>query len=498
MARDHTSLLRGGDLNQEELPCDINAEKAILGGIFLDNELFFEDAEELSATDFYLPSHDTIFRVINEIIYGNIEGTKQADIITVSAELRRRKELDKIGGVNYLASLTEGLPRRLNLREYVQIIQEKSKLRQLLKVGESLFLGARSTSASSVLLVEQMHRDMNTIEAGEKTAAVPVGDITYAVEKKVLEMRNVGLDRAEMFMTWGIEALDAKTKGAFGAEMTILGGDSGGGKTQAALQMALENALKETKVGIFSMEMSKENVTKRLYPLLSTILTASLMRDPRGMTLHTHVPELARVSKLIRKLPIYIDDTSPLTLSKFIARVKKMKRNGVKLIIADYLQLIQVPGQKELDQVRAVVFGCRDFVKHEPEMHMVLLSQYAKEQGFMKKKRRTKGDLYGGAVIHQAAQNVLLITVENPDKKEPGSNLDVEIMVDKQREGPPGRVVCQRDSQSLRYIPAPPEPEKKPDEQPKRDAKSKRAKQPPADSGGDQERGTGTFHNDQG
>lgn len=481
-----------------ELPSDIQAEAALLGGLLLNNDAFFEDVEDLTADDFYLPSNQTIFRVVNELLFGNVEGVVSADLITISTELRKRNELHKIGGVTYLASLTEGLPRRPNLREYVTIIQEKAKLRRLLKMGEALFFGARASNASPAVLLEQIQRELTALEAGEKSSAVPIGDVTYAVEKKIMEARNVGLDRVQLHMTWGVEALDAKTKGAFGAEVTILGGDSGGGKTQLAIQMALENALLETKVGIFTLEMSKEQLTKRFYPLVSDhIITASLMRDPRGMNLHTHVPEIRKVSAAIRKLPIVIDDTSPMTLSKFLARVKKMKREGIKLIIVDYLQLLNVPGQKELEQVKAVAFGCRDFIKNEPDMHMVLLSQYAKEQGFMKKKRRTKGDLYGGAVIHQAAQNVLLITVENPDKKEPGSNLDVEIMVDKQREGPPGRVVCQRDSQSLRYIPAAPEPEKKPDEQPKRDAKSKRTKAKP-DSGGEEETGSGLLREDQG
>jgi replicative DNA helicase len=481
--------------SKDELPSDINAEKAILGGIFLDNELFFEDAEDLTASDFFLSSHETIFRVMNELMYGNVEGVANADIITISAELRRRKELDGIGGVNYLASLTEGLPRRLNLREYVQIVKTKAKLRKLLKAGQRLYLNAKQVSANADELVEQIQRELLAIEADQVTTAVPVGDVTFGIEKNIMEMRNLSLDKVEMNLTWGIEALDAKTKGAFGAELTILGGDSGSGKTLVAIQMALENALKGTPVGIFSMEMSKEQLVKRLYPLLSSIITASHMRDPRGMTLHTHVPEMRKIAEVIKKLPIYIDDTSPLTLSKFLARIKMMIRKwNVKLFVGDYLQLLQVPGQKELDQVRAVVFGCRDFVKKEPERHILLLSQYAKEQGFMKKKRRTKGDLYGGAVIHQAAQNVLLITVENPDKKEPGSNLDVEIMIDKQREGPPGRVVCQRDSQSLRYIPAAPEPEKKPDEQPKRDAKQRKRTK---DSGGEEETGTGFLRENQ-
>lgn len=446
----------------DDLPSDVDAERAVLGGLFLSNDLFFEDAEELSADDFFLPSHQSIFRVINDLLYGTVEGASNADIITISAELRKRGELERIGGSAFLASLTEGLPRRLNLKEYVQIIQQKARLRKLTLIGHDLYLNSKHEFADANILTEQLQQALLAVEADERTTAVAVGDITTEIEDRVMKMRNLSLDKTEMELTWGIEALDQKTKGAFGGELTVVGGDSGSGKTIFAIQMAVENALKGCPVGIFSMEMEKRQLAQRIYPILSQgLLTAAHMRDPRGMTLHTHVPELRRISALIKKLPIWIDDTSPLTLNKFIARAKMMKRkHAIRLVLADYLQLIKVPGQKELEEVKAVMFGCRDYVKTDPTMHMVLLSQYAKE-GLFKKKRRTKGDLYGGAVIHQAAQNVLLITVESPDKKEPGSNLDVEIMVDKARESTPGRVVCQRDSQSLRYIPASPEPEKK-------------------------------------
>jgi replicative DNA helicase len=267
-----------------------------------------------------------------------------------------------------------------------------------------------------------------------------------------------------------------------------------------AIQMALENALKGTPSTIFSMEMSAEKFVQRMYPLMSSVLTASLMRDPRGMNLHTHVPELQKVSAAIKKLPIFIDDTSPLTMSRFIAKMKKsIRQHDTKLFIGDYLQLLVVPGQKDLQKIESIMFGCRDFFKKKENQtrHLVLLSQFSKEQGFVKKKRRTKSDLHGGAVIHQAAQNVLIVTVESPDKKQPGENLDVEISIDKAREGTLGRIYCQREATSLRYIPAsPPPPEKQNNEQDKANASAKQRTKRQPDSGGEEETGTGFLRGD--
>lgn len=463
----------------------------------LGNDLFFDDCEDLTAEDFYLPSHRTVFQTIASLLLGEAEES-HADIITISNELRFRKELTRMGGVAFLASLTEGLPRRPSLREYVVIVKEKAKLRKLAKLGDSLWRNTTQGLGDPELLVAQVERGLIDIEAGDTDDAVHVGDLTAGIKERIMKMRNLSLDKTVLEMTWGIEELDRKTKGMFGGELTVIGADSGGGKSQAVAQMVLENAMRGTTCHVFSMEMEKQKFAQRMYPLMSTIITASLMRDPRGMTLHTHVPEIDRIESAIRKLPIYIDDTAPLTLNRFIAKMKKSSRqHDTKLFVADYLQLLSVPGQKDLQEVKAVMFACRDFIKKKENesRHLVMLSQYAKEQGFVRKKRRTKGDLHGGAVIHQAAQNVLLITVESPDKKEPGSNLDVEIMIDKQREGPRGKVYCQWDPNSLRYIPAPPPTEKKPDEQPK--ANAKRTK-PKPNSGGEEETGTGFLREDQG
>jgi replicative DNA helicase len=459
-------------MSQNEPPQDLTAETAILGGLLLDNDLFYEDAEDLTSDDFYLNSHKAIYALMSEILLGEIPGVNNLDIITLQGELQKRNQVAFVGGTAYLAQLTEGLPRRPNIRQYVVLVKEMAKKRRLAKIGADLHANAMSQSYDSTVLIEQINRHLTDLEVGESDGAVKAGDVTADIKERLLKKRNQSLDRVELEMTWGIEILDQKTKGIFGGELTVIGGESGGGKTAAIAQMAVENGLKGTPVHIFSIEMNRAKFVQRFYPLMSMVITASLMRDPRGMTLHTHVPELDKIAEKIKRLPIYVDDTAPLTLSRMLAKIKKSIRHyNTKLFMVDYLQLIQVPGMKDLQKLEAVMFSLKDFFKKKEneERHLILLSQYAKEQGIAKgRKRRTRGDLHGGAVIHQACQNVLLITVESPDKKDPGSNLDVELMMDKQREGVTGRFVCQRDSESLRFIPAPPESEKKPDEPRKR------------------------------
>ena len=116
------------------LPCNVDAERTIIGAVLLDNESFFDDSLDLTAEDFSLDSNRRIFLVITEIMFGMTPDAHHVDIVTLANELARRKWIEAVGGVAYLASLTEGLPRRPRIEEYVRIIKDKSRLRKLMLI----------------------------------------------------------------------------------------------------------------------------------------------------------------------------------------------------------------------------------------------------------------------------------------------------------------------------------------------------------------------------
>lgn len=445
---------------EQGLPSSIEAERSILGGILLDNELFFDEIADLSVRDFSFDSHQIIFSCINEILFNMEEGVTQVDMVTLAEFLRKRKQLQTIGGVSYLASLTEGLPRRLKVEPYVRIVKEKAKLRRLINIFSGGLTRAADQSEESAMIAEDVQSRLVDEAAEGDGDAVRIGDIAPEVEAGVERGRDASNERSALELTWGISGMDTFTKGAFGGELTVLSGESGGFKTTLATQMVLANAREGVACAIFSMEMPKEKIVRRFYPQMSNIITADHMRDPRLMNLHTHVPEMKRMSSELRSLPIWIDDTSPLPHSKLVARIRMMVRKyKIRLAIIDYLQLI-VPSRQprtEAEGIKSIVFGLRDLGKMEPTLHQVLLSQFSKADGFQKKRRRSRGDLYGSSAIHHAAQNVLLISVESGDKKERNDLLDVEIAIDKQRDGRLGKVSCMLDRDHLLFTyPQPP------------------------------------------
>jgi replicative DNA helicase len=352
-----------------------------------------------------------------------------------------------------LFSLTENLPRRTSPAEFVSIVRDKAKLRKIMGICSSTQARCADQGEDADRIREDMEASLLEVAAEGDSGAVKIGAVTPAVEKKVERSRSITEERTALELTWGLKGLDDLTKGLFGGELTVISGESGGGKTIEAMQITLENAREGTPCAWFSMEMSKEKIVQRCYPALSNILTADMMRDPRLMNLHTHVPEMKKMSAEVNQLPIWIDDTSPLHINKLVARTRMMRRkHGIRLFVCDYLQLIQHSCKTEIDGIRDIVFKLRDLVKSEPTIHIILLSQYSKADGFSKTRKRTKGDLYGGSAIHHAAQNVVLIKVEDPEDKEPNAYLDVEFRIDKQRDGRVGKVPCMLDRSHLRFM----------------------------------------------
>jgi replicative DNA helicase len=437
--------------NDLPIPSSIDSERTILGAILLDNEAFFDDSVDIQADDFFLDSHRRIYLAMNDILFGLVEDARHVDIVTLANELSKRKWIEAVGGVSYLASLTEGLPLRPAIREYVLILKDKARLRSLMNIFKSGVDRASDQSEPSSGILDSVQEQLLDMSAKGGRQAISLAEIDVEVEIK--SKREISDERTALELTWGVKGLDEFTHGAFRGEFTIISGETGGGKTSYILQMLLANASGDIPCGLFSMEMTKEQVKKRCYPLLSEILTSNHLRDPRLMNLHTHVPEMERVTRELAKLPLYIDDTRQLRIDKLIAKMRMLRRKlGIKLFAVDYLQLLEgIPGMSEAASFRKTIFALRDFPTIEPDCALIVLSQYSKADGFTRTKKRTRDSLYGGSVIQHAAQNIFMITIEDPEKRDEKDLLDTEFRIAKQRDGKRGKVTCYYDRDHYKF-----------------------------------------------
>jgi replicative DNA helicase len=442
------------------LPANIDAEKTILGAMLLDENTYFDEClDGIEPEDFCLESHRRIYRRMGEIMSGMVQ-EQHLDIQTLVNNLSRSKEVDFVGGVAYLASLTEGLPRRPVIGEYARIVKEKSLLRKLMLICSASIAKCAEQSDKALDVIGDLEGRLAEVAGIGVSGAVRIGQVTASVEEKVNKNRTISNERTALEMTWGLEGLDKATHGCFRGEFTIIGGESSGGKTALGVQISIANAREGTPVLWFSMEMAKEALTQRFYPSMSEILTNNHLRDPRLMNLHTHIPEMKRVSHEINRLPIDIDETSPQRIDKLKGRIKALCRKWKKethcdkiIAIVDYLQLIKgMPKLASLEQFTDILFTLRDIPKEIPELHLVALSQYSQGDKFVKKSSgRTKDSLYGGSVIHHAAQNVFMISIEDPEKRDERDLLDATIRVAKQREGKRVKINCHFDRDHVKF-----------------------------------------------
>ena len=435
------------------LPAALDAERTLIGAVLLDNEVFFDDFADLAAEDFFIQAHRHVFQCINEILFGLVEGVTKVDIVTLSETLSKRKQLESVGGVAWLASLTEGLPRKLSCTEYARIVKDKAKLRSLISICSTTITRCADMSEDAAKIREDIQEQLIEEDAEGDGKAVKVGEVIPKIREQIEKDRKIVSERTALELTWGLSGLDEATKGAFGGEFTVVAGDAGSGKTPFGVQMTLANAREGIPCAWFSIEMPKERLARRFYPAMGDTITANHMRDPRLINEHTHIPEIERLSAELRGLPIWIDDTSPLTINKLVARIRMMRRKmGIRLFVVDYLQLIESrKARSETEEAKANIFAIRDLVKAEPSIHLLAISQYSHSEGFAKKGKRYKKHLYGGSALEHAAQNIFRISIEDPAEKTPLDLLEVDINIDKLREGKRQKVTCMFDQDHLVY-----------------------------------------------
>jgi replicative DNA helicase len=429
------SMMRGG------MPCSPDAERSILGAILLNSNHYFEGADEgLNTYDFSLESHRVLWSAFCEMI----ENGRSIDLVTVIEHLTV-KQIENVGGRAYIASLTEGLPRRISIADYVQIVKEKAKRREVINAANRMLAAAMDETIDTQEIIATMQ--MSGLEIAAESSADALKHISRIVPEAAARVRLGAESDSQtqaLGLTTGVQDLDAITKGLYPNEFTIIGGETGGGKTALILQMAIENARAGVPVVIFSSEMRNIQLVSRSFSYVSDKITANMIRDPRGLSFYD-LEELGESEKKVCTLPIFIDDTSGLTWDQLRARAKMaIRKHKARLTIIDYLQLIQVPNiRNPTEKMEHVAFGCRDLAKTEKDHHVVAISQYGYDDNPGNKKRKRKHK--GSSSIEQACQNAFDIEFDPEDDEA------VNIHITKQREGAKASVKCRYNRLHLRY-----------------------------------------------
>lgn len=423
------------------LPASIDGEKTILGAVLLDNEAFYEASEKLTTTDFSLDSHQRIFLRMSELMGAKIA----VDIVTLANELARNKEIEYIGGVAYLASLTEGLPLRPVIEGYIRIVKDKSLLRQIMAIASAAIARAADQSETALEIAGALATQLeDAVAGGMHQGLVHVSTLTIEVldnYKKQSELvESPGL-------SFGVPAIDEATGGMQDGEQIVVGCFSGVGKTTLLAQIVAANCLKGQTAALFLLEPTKHTFLRQVWSAMSD--SRYLAATKPWLAMKEERQKLEWAAYQVGEWPLYICDKTNLTLDEQIAMSRlAIHRHGVSLIGIDYLQRLKVNNIDRNDDTRIKMarasMANADLVKNT-KCRSVILSQLNRSGGMgtlpsMDKLRET------GQLENDAATIVLLHLKYDEDQ---GHFTDEgAAIIPKQRFGVPCNVALYKDQRT--------------------------------------------------
>jgi replicative DNA helicase len=424
---------------EKTLPNNLEAERSILGAILLDDKAVLTVFEKLKTEDFYLDSHRKIFE---KMLY-LLSTSRPIDLVTLKEELQRANEIESIGGAAYLASLTDGLPRALNIEYYAQIVKEKSTLRRLIRISNEIMSRSYQDEELAGEILQHAEKSIFDIANQQFRAGfTPIPPIVSDVFKQIEELSNrkapvTGLET-------GFVDLDKITAGLHPSDLIIVAARPGLGKTSICLNMATHIAIRKHKsVGIFSLEMSKEQLVKRF---LSSEARIDQQRINTGFLNKDDWMRLSQVSGALSETKIFIDDTANVSIAELRTKSRRLSlEHGLDLIIVDYLQLMTGSTSQRYEnrtlEIGQISRGLKGIAK-ELSIPVIAVSQLSRavESRRGDDRRPQLSDLRESGSIEQDADIVMFIYREDMINPTEENNGRAELIVAKQRNGPTGTV----------------------------------------------------------
>lgn len=439
-------------LIQTYLPHNFLAEKMILSCLLLNSEITEVTLQMLPVEAFYFKNHQEIYKAIILMYKNKI----QIDIVTLINFLQDNGLLNKVGGIQILIELISQIPNLIYFEEYIKLVKDKFFRRCLIKLGhEAINSGYVTNLPLEDLLVDFENKVLNLTNDTKTqklfSSAELLNDIFIDLKDKFLNQNILGLKS-------GFDDLDCLIQGFQKSDLIIIAGRPSMGKTALSLNIAT-NIIQNSKLPIlfFSLEMSKEQI---MYRLLAMETNINQIRLRNGKLNQNDWIKVNRMIQIFSKLPLFIDDTSDLSIQNIRSKIKMLmfEQNQVGLVIIDYLQLMQNSKFKlenrvqELSQItRSLKLIAREF-----NIPVIALSQLSRNVENRLEKRPLLSDLRESGSIEQDADLVLMLYRKNDsndsslDQNESDSN--IELIIAKQRNGPTGTVKLKFDNKSNRFI----------------------------------------------
>lgn len=417
------------------LPHDLDAEKAVLGGILLDNIRLNDACEHVVPGDFYRVAHRRVFTAMVDLG----ERREAIDFLTLKAELTRTDGLAQVGGPAYLTNLTDGVPRSTNVAHYARLVKQHAQRRTLIAAANKMLLRAYEAQAEAADVLEEAERAI--LGLADTTAAVGFESMRTIAGRSLDWLDQVRQRRqAVSGVPSGLTDLDALTRGFQPGTLVVIGARPGMGKTSLATHITLHAARGGRTVAAFSLEMSNDELFVRQ---LAATAQIDSHRVQSGYIGEREWGRLSQAIGTLAELSIFADETPGIATFAIKSRLRRLKaERGVDLVVIDYLQLLSAPGKRETRalEVAGMTTALKSLAR-ELKVPILLLAQLnrdAAKEGGTRKPRLS--DLRDSGSIEQDADIVLFLHREAEDTYASDGGAVVELIVAKHRNGPTGTV----------------------------------------------------------
>jgi replicative DNA helicase len=424
---------------ERTLPHNLEAERSVLGAILLHNSAFNLAAEVIDAADFYRDAHRRIFEKMVKLS----ERGDAIDLVTLKDELGKSSEIDEVGGPAYIAALVDGVPRSTNVEHYARIIKEKATLRNLIFSANKILATAYEAEDDAETILDQAeHAIFQIADDKVRDGFVSLRDLAQS-SLETIERLHAKKELITGVPTGFID-LDEMTSGLQPADLIIVAARPSMGKTSLVLNIAQHVGTKtDLSVGLFSLEMSKEQLFLRL---LTSEARIDAHRLRGGFLGERDWGRLSEAIGTLSEAKIFIDDTPSIGVLEMRAKCRRLSaEHGLNLVIIDYIQLMQGRGRFENRtlELASISRSLKGLAK-ELSVPVIVLSQLSRAPESRSDHRPQLSDLRESGALEQDADVVVFIYREDQygDKAQPAADAQgvAELIIGKQRNGPTGTV----------------------------------------------------------
>lgn len=429
------------------MPHNLEAEKSVIGSMFMDREAALTVSEMLTADDFYQKQYGIIFESMVELYNEN----KPIDLVTLQDKLNEKDLPPEYSGVEFIRELVIAVPTSANVKHYAQIVKEKAVLRKLIKITESIANECYLSKDSLETILEQTEKQIfNIVHLRGTSDYVDIKDVVLqSLESIEVVAKNKG---SVTGVSTGFIDLDYKTSGMQPSDFILIAARPSMGKTAFVLNLAEHMAVKQkVTTAIFSLEMSKDQLVKRMLAMNSRVdsqlIRTGNLKDDDWVKLIEGAREIGE-SKLI------LDDTPSISIAELRSKCRKYKlEHNLGIIMIDYLQLMSGGGKKSESRQQEISDISRSLkaLARELNVPVIALSQLSRAVEQRPDKRPMLSDLRESGAIEQDADVVMFVYRDDYYNKDSEDKGVAEIIIGKQRNGPTGTVKLKWQAELTRF-----------------------------------------------